>query len=429
MTPFWLIAGLLTLLACALVLVPLWHARPRPAPDRDAINAQLFRERLAELEAERRAGRLSEADYQGLREDLERTLLADIPEAASTAVRTDHPALMLGIVAGVALPLAALAWFYLHGYRGEVADWLAARARLGPLVEMLLGDPEAQLPEQLQAELPNFIRVLQARLAADGLRDAEGLYLLGLAYLQVDASAEAQAVLERAHRLAPERADITVSYAQSQIMANAGRLDPASAKLLEEVLRTHPEHQGARMLLGFAAFNAGDYAMAITAWQSLLSAQPLQSEVARLLGEAIERARQRQSEAANAPAAPLAQGADANAQARITVTVELSPELQSRLSTDDSLFVFAKASAGPPMPLAVVRQPATGFPVQLVLDDSRAMMPEHTLSRFPQVVVQARVSKGSGATAASGDLESTPQPVDLSAGPQTVRLAIDRVVP
>ena len=54
-----------------------------------------------------------------------------------------------------------------------------------------------------------------------------------------------------------------------------------------------------------------------------------------------------------------------------------------------TLFIFARALNGPPMPLAVVRQPVGNFPVEAVLNDSQAMMPDLSLSKFPSVVVAA----------------------------------------
>jgi len=103
-------------------------------------------------------------------------------------------------------------------------------------------------------------------------------------------------------------------------------------------------------------------------------------------------------------------------------------ELAANLSKGDTLFVFAKARQGPPMPLAVIRQAATGFPVRVTLDDSRAMAPNMKLSDFSEVVVEARVSKSGNVAASPGDLESTPAAVDLGDTRQSVSIVIDRVV-
>ena len=80
------------------------------------------------------------------------------------------------------------------------------------------------------------------------------------------------------------------------------------------------------------------------------------------------------------------------------------------------------------MPLAAVRQPAGVFPVQVVLDDSQAMMPALKLSGFKQVIVGARISKAGSVTAQAGDLQGSSGLLELVDGMQSVALTIDQVV-
>jgi cytochrome c-type biogenesis protein CcmH len=93
-------------------------------------------------------------------------------------------------------------------------------------------------------------------------------------------------------------------------------------------------------------------------------------------------------------------------QVGITVKVSLSPELQSEVSDSDTVFIFAKAKSGPPMPLAASRQSASALPITVKLDDSMAMLPQMKLSNFEQVTVGARISKSGQAISQPGDLES-----------------------
>jgi cytochrome c-type biogenesis protein CcmH len=66
------------------------------------------------------------------------------------------------------------------------------------------------------------------------------------------------------------------------------------------------------------------------------------------------------------------------------------------------------------------------LPLDFRLDDSMAMSPDMRLSRFPRVVVSARVSKSGGAMPSSGDLQSAIAPLALGG---RVELVIDRVLP
>lgn len=442
MSMFWLIAGLMLLAAVAAVLIPVWRYRPQAATlTQDAINTRLFRERLTELDGERADGRIDEAQYQQLKLELERTLLTDITETAESSTSSARHRLGIALLAGLLIPLLATGYYYVSAFQGEPAAWLQAREQMSMLVQQAIAKPE-QLPPEALENLPDFTRVLQAKVLREGLHDPDQLMLLGICYLELGAVQEARGLMLQALELAPERIDIMMGAAQTMLMSNEGRLDQASANLLHAILRQEPGHQGALMMLGFGAFNGGDYAIAKQAWQLLLSQLPPDSEPARLLKNSIAQAEQLaqqtpEPETGAAPGAPAEQPpgqqpppVSAETQtAQVSVTVDIAPELQNRFQTNDTLFIYAKAASGPPMPLAAVRQPASGFPVKVVLDDSHAMMPSLKLSNFQQVVVGARISKGGDVRAQSGDLETLSAPLAIDNGPVSIQLTVDQVVP
>ena len=107
--------------------------------------------------------------------------------------------------------------------------------------------------------------------------------------------------------------------------------------------------------------------------------------------------------------------------------VTLAPAIAARASPTDTVFIFARAVQGPPMPLAVLRKQVRELPVQFALDDSMAMAPGASLSSSPKVIVGARISKSGSPTAQSGDLQGLSPPVANDASGVTV--VIDSVVP
>jgi cytochrome c-type biogenesis protein CcmH len=106
--------------------------------------------------------------------------------------------------------------------------------------------------------------------------------------------------------------------------------------------------------------------------------------------------------------------------------VTLSPELAAKVSPEDTLFIFARAADGPPMPLAVQRRKAGDLPVAFALDDSMGMGQGRKLSAVPRVIVGARISRSGNATPQPGDLQGASGAVANSA--EGVRLVIDTEV-
>src|ERR1044071_2916605 len=104
----------------------------------------------------------------------------------------------------------------------------------------------------------------------------------------------------------------------------------------------------------------------------------------------------------------------------ISGTVTMAPSLASKGSATDTVFVFARETNGPPMPVAIVRATKKDLPFAFRLDDSTSMMPSRKLSDVGTVVIVARISKSGQAMPQSGDLEGTSQPLKPGASGVTV---------
>ena len=117
----------------------------------------------------------------------------------------------------------------------------------------------------------------------------------------------------------------------------------------------------------------------------------------------------------------------APATVSIQVQVALDPKLASRVDGTETLFVFARAVEGPPMPLAIQKRSAGELPLLITLDDTMHMLPAFRLSTFSAVTVGARISRTGNATASSGDLQGFVTPIEL-ADDAVVKLVIEQVV-
>jgi cytochrome c-type biogenesis protein CcmH len=79
------------------------------------------------------------------------------------------------------------------------------------------------------------------------------------------------------------------------------------------------------------------------------------------------------------------------------------------------------------MPLAILRLKASDLPASFTLTDDMAMTPTMKMSSFPEVVIEARVSKSGQAVTASGDLQGFSEPVKL--GHNNIAIVINKQVP
>jgi cytochrome c-type biogenesis protein CcmH len=317
------------------------------------------------------------------------------------------------------------------------------------LLYRLVGAPEALDPANLApppeaqqhsaADMENAIAGLAAKLKEQP-NDAQGWALLGRAYAATNRADEARDAFKQAHEHAPDDADVAVEYAQALALAAPDhKLQGESRALLEGVIAKDAKNQRALWLLGISDYQSEDYMSAIARWKVLLPLLQPDSDVARSVRNEIADAEARrdgreppQPEAAPAPSeAANAQTAETAAPAsapRLTVNVTLDPKLKAKVDPEATLFVFARAASGPPMPLAIQKLKASQLPATVTLDDSMSMMPAMKLSKFPQVIVGARVSKSGNAMPQSGDLQASTEPL-ASSRSEPIALTIDQVVP
>jgi cytochrome c-type biogenesis protein CcmH len=434
---FWLLAGLMSVLALAFVLPPLWrrqHADPQAAEAARRIRA---------LDEARANGVLSEDEYRAKRAALGN---APLPPAAAAHGR---PWAAIVVIA-LAVPVGA--WL-LYSTLGEPAA-LDPAALTTPRTSAT--DAAGAPPDMEQA-----VAGLAERLRAEP-DNLDGWLLLGRAYKTMERFEPARAALEQAWRLAPQEPDVMIEYAEALALAAPGRrFEGQSLQLLQQAMAAQPAHQRGMWLLGIAAMQAGDPVSAIGHWERLQALIGDDGEARDSLQEQIDAARAqaglsgdptidaappritqaatpdaappRITEAATPDAAPpritqaATPAASNGAAPRLTVEVDISAALRASLRPSDVLFVYARAPEGSRMPLAIQRLPAAQLPTTVVLDDSTSMMPQLTLSSLPEVVVGARISRSGQAMPQSGDLEAQSPPV-ASSRREPLSLTIDRVI-
>jgi cytochrome c-type biogenesis protein CcmH len=254
--------------------------------------------------------------------------------------------------------------------------------------------------------------------------DAKGWALLARSYYVMARYSDAAGAYARAVALVPGDADLLADYADALGMTQPQRLQGQPLELVQRALAIDPDHWKALALAGTAAFDRKDYREAIAYWERLRRVVPADSQIGRSAEASIAEAHELAGATAAATAAPKA---GTPSGARVAGRVSLAPALAAQTAPGDTVFIFARAASGPPMPLAVLRKRVRDLPVDFALDDSMAMAPSLKLSGVAEVVVGARVSRSGNATPQAGDLQGLSKPVKV--GATGVAVVIDTQVP
>jgi cytochrome c-type biogenesis protein CcmH len=426
MTLFALLIAAMILAALALLL-PAFLKRDEPElTDRQAVNVRIARERLAELQAARDAGELAQAEFEQARGELEQSLAQDLT-AQAAASRRGGKALLLGLLGLV--PAIALGLYLMLGSPQflDVAGPGAGRA-----TDRIAG-PQGAPP----ASVEEMVARLEAKLA-EAPNDPDGWYMLGRSYMSLQKYPEAVAAYEKLLEVVGEHPAALVALADAVAMTQDGNVLGRPEELLQRALAVAPDDPTALWLAGKAAEEREDYRGAVEYWMRALPAmaerEDLAKELRMLIAQAAIKAGMSVDDLAKlkpgaaVAIAPATGQAPAAAGHGVKVKVRIAPELLGETAPEDTVFVFARAVSGPPMPLAVGRYTLANLPAEIVLDDSSAMSPQLRISGFSEVRVQARVAKGGQPVAQSGDLQSVAVTVAVGSS-DVIDLVIDQRVP
>lgn len=423
MTTFLILAAVMTLATVAAIVPAILRKRRNTALDRNRQNIAIARERLAELEAEHAAGKLPANAYAQAKSEFEKSLADDL-EAESAASQPGASSGGRWVIAAVAVIVPVMAFgIYMQigapqyldvagGNAGRVAAHGAADSEM-PSVEELVATLEQKLEEE-----PD---------------QAEGWYLLGRTYMSMQRYEDAVTAFAKVNEMMPDQPAILISLADATAMTQGGRIAGAPAELVAKALVLDPDNLTALWLAGKAEAEAGNNAEAVKYWRRVealsqddpatlaeIRSQIAAAEQAGGLSPAAE------PEAAEAP--PPAPATPETGGVAITVDVALDATLAAQANPGDTVFVFARALEGPPMPLAVARHTVAELPLRVTLTDAMAMMPQMKLSNFPAVRVSARVSRSGDAMTRPGDLVSEDTRVEIASS-SSATLVIDRAVP
>jgi len=310
----WIAFALLTVAVLAPVLAPL--ARPaRPEEEAegsaDAGTLAVYRDQLAEIEAERARDLMGAAEAEAARLEVSRRLLQSVagragPQTAPAAapLQTTHSRVALGTA--IAVPLLALVLYLAHGSPDMPASPFAAR-------------DEATLE---QAKVARLIAEIEAHLAKSP-EDGKGWDVIATVYLKLGRFRDAATAYANAVRLQGESVERLGGLAEASILAGDGVVTEPARTALEKILKLEPGRVEARFWLALAKEQDGRLADALADYKTLLKEASPEATYRAPLGERIKEVERRMVAAAAEPTGPTA--------ADIEAAAKLSPEERSKM--------------------------------------------------------------------------------------------------
>jgi cytochrome c-type biogenesis protein CcmH len=417
MIMFSVVAAILVAAALLFIVPSLWRRRDGVGVQRDRSNLEIYKDQLLELEADLNNGILSQEQFEQGQLELERRLLEDVtPETNQKLVQDDRgEGRGAAITVMLLVPLLAVFIYLIKGTPAALSpDKITVAEQAGK------GPAHAVTAEQINA----MVEGLAARLEKNP-QDADGWRMLGRSYVALGRYQDAIGALDKAVAMIPNDPDLLADYADALAMTSGQTLKGKPMEMVNRALKLDPNHEKSLWLAGTAAYNDCNDPGAIAYWNRLLKQMTPGSKESQQVTSIIAEA---QNLASGKTPAPVAQATAAEAStAKVAGVVSLSPDLAGKVAPTDTVYIFAKAAQGPPMPLAAFRAQVKDLPIKFDLDDSMAPTPMAHLSDFSQVIVGARISKSGDPMPQSGDLQGLSNVVQV--GSSGLQVKINSVVP
>jgi cytochrome c-type biogenesis protein CcmH len=412
MLMFWGIAAVLLVGVLALLIPPLLRAKRTGLTDARAEKLAIYRQQFDELEQDRGSGVLGAQQYGVAKSELEHRMLEEAGDAVVATgsqqfVKDRRLAVMLLLV----LPLAAVLLYL------KLGNPLAMTHPATPPIEQTMAGDNSNMA----GEIEPLLEALRKKLE-NNPGDGAGWALLARSYMELRRPDEAVSAYEKAVKVLPDDPQLLADYADALAVVNGRKLAGKPEELINRALKLNPHHIKALMLAATAAFDRKAYTEAIGYWERLQRDLPAGSEMAPEVATSLDEARALSGQKGSSP--PVRKAAPS---AGIVGTVRIAPALAGKIDPSATLFVFARATQGPPMPLAIVRATVRDLPYHYRLDDSAALMPGHKLSEAREVVLVARISKSSDAKPQAGDLQGMTAAVQPDG--RSLDIEINQVLP
>ena len=405
---YWIVVSVLLATAFFIIIPPLLKKREIKQADSDQRNISIAQERGKDLKQQLEAGMLTQQQFDEQFNELELTLGDDLGIEQNTDNISSQGKWIVPVIVIVVSLSSVFSYFSL----GEPDALIKAEMK------------PAQHAGNTAPDINAMVMQLAERLKQNP-DNAKDWMMLGRSFKHLKQYQLAVNSFKKAHALLGDEPEVLLNYADALAMASGGRLAGKASELIFKALEKAPADPMALWLAGSAKVEMQDFTQALIYWHKLEALLPPGSDSHKQVQSLIASV-QGQSSTAKAVDNTVV-SSKAESAISIDVQVSVSADIQAKVNAGDTVFIYAKALTGPPMPLAIVRKKVSDLPLRVTLNDAMAMMPAMKLSNFKAVKVMARISKSGTAMQQKGDFIGSLELTDLGKG-QSVVIVINQEI-
>jgi cytochrome c-type biogenesis protein CcmH len=351
-------------------------------------NIALGKQKKIELQNDLEQGLIDQEQFDQALEDISSTLALELNQAHTKISNQSNVNIWAGVVI-VLLPVFAISVYYnLSNYTPVSQAAVSA-------------DSQPLSLEQSAAKIKQHLD--------DNPGDFEAWKMLGITYFELGKVKLSLDAYEQAYQINSQDPRLLVEYASAMISANDDQFVGRPVKFIKQALELDPNAPDALYLAGMFAASVQDFELAKALWNKALNALPEQSSDRQALVSILQE---------------LSRVESGNISNTVTVKVEISDKILAARSADDYLMIYAKATQGRPMPIAIQKLPIKAFTGQIVLSDMNSVMSEKLLSQYDEALVVVRISTTGSAMKQADDLQVVSEVVRIADNP-IVTLKLD----
>jgi cytochrome c-type biogenesis protein CcmH len=273
----WLIFAVMSAGVVVALLHPLFGGPHGPAERGAVAVTAVYRDQLAEIEAEARRGLIGAEEAEAARREISRRLLASASpgtaapsDPSETAAPGGRRRMAAAILTAAFIPLAAAAVYLQTGQPNLPAQPLAAR----------------HPPRPVDADMAKLIAAVEARLK-EHPEDGRGWDVIAPVYLRLERYGDAAHAFAQAARLLGESPSRLSGLAEAAMRRDDGRITDDARRALTRLVELEPNQVQARFWLAFAKEQDGQAAEALADYEALLSGAPANAPWRPMLEERL----------------------------------------------------------------------------------------------------------------------------------------------